>query len=583
MADVNWEDLSPTAPAAANPHSIQPKSDDAAPNWDDLKTSEERFGTPLEMAKTAAEQGLSGLTLGASKVAETKLLGVNPQAIAGREEENPVTATTANIGGTGALLFGTGGLGELAEGAGVAGRLAAAGAEGGIISGANTATDDWSQNKPLDAQKIIANAGIGSLFGLAGGAVSEAVSGAAKGLKGLSDMISGKGSNVVLNTPLEQQNWGQRLRAAFKNEGNASDFIRDFKGNIGDIADAAEKSINSMYEEAGQFHLENALKEMPIQEAKGLADSTMSKIRSIISTAPQEGEAAVENTLSPAILNRVNEKLASLSEQVTKAETPLEVHNALSDFATKFDKEIKFDKLPTAAQQADQSLLNGVRDVIRGDLRSTDLWGNAGKEYGIMTDLAHDFYASRANFRSKFMERYKTSNGTQYRPADGKVKSFFKNIDDVNQANRNDDLNNFINSATKMANYGRNQEAFNEGLSKLATDAQRSIRQGSNENIQLLDKSRILNEIAQKGKGGHGSINDLLMVETMLHFVPGAAPIYYALKRYASSGGEYRAGADLYHTLKLGQNLADHAASFTNKMDKATKSIFIGSSQEKKE
>lgn len=130
-------------------------------------------GSGVEMFKTAVEQGLSGATLGASKVAETKLFGVKPEAIAAREAENPITSTIFNIGGAGAMIGATGGLGGVAEGAGAAARIGAGAIEGAGIGGINQISDDWSQDKALDAQKIAASAGIGALFGLAGSTVAE--------------------------------------------------------------------------------------------------------------------------------------------------------------------------------------------------------------------------------------------------------------------------------------------------------------------------------------------------------------------------------------------------------------------------
>lgn len=129
----------------------------------------------IEGAKTAVEQGLSGLTLGASKVAQTKLGISTPEDIAGREEAHPIVSTLANIGGTGTLFGLTGGLGPLAEGTGMAGRIAVGALEGAGIGGINQVTDDWSQDKSLDAQKIVASAGLGALLGGAGAGVIEGI------------------------------------------------------------------------------------------------------------------------------------------------------------------------------------------------------------------------------------------------------------------------------------------------------------------------------------------------------------------------------------------------------------------------
>lgn len=146
----------------------KPPFDPHLPSTTDRGESESTLG----QVKTAAEQFASGATLGASKVLETKgipALGIppltTPEAVRAREEANPGIATLGNIAGTGATLLGTGGLGAAAKGLGLAARVGLAAAESGIIGGVNQATDDWSQNKPLDAQKIAATAGTSALLG----------------------------------------------------------------------------------------------------------------------------------------------------------------------------------------------------------------------------------------------------------------------------------------------------------------------------------------------------------------------------------------------------------------------------------
>lgn len=148
----------------------------------------EDAGSGLGIAKTALEQGLSGLTLGASKAIETQGIPAlaippisSPEAVAARQKENPITSFASNLVGTGALIAGTGGLGGVARavtGAKALGTAASIGInalEGAGIGGVNQATDDWSQNKPLDAQKIAASAGLGALLGGAVGGVIEGI------------------------------------------------------------------------------------------------------------------------------------------------------------------------------------------------------------------------------------------------------------------------------------------------------------------------------------------------------------------------------------------------------------------------
>jgi len=158
----DWNSLSPTPPAQApdwNSLSTESPSapQTAAPDWNDLQTPQEYFSSPEQQLKTSVEQGLSGLTAGASKVIETKALGVNPQNIQAREEANPTEAFLSNLVGTGALLTGSGGLGLEAEaGSGVGKLILSNAAQGSILGGVNSVTNDLSMGDPnLNASKII--------------------------------------------------------------------------------------------------------------------------------------------------------------------------------------------------------------------------------------------------------------------------------------------------------------------------------------------------------------------------------------------------------------------------------------------
>lgn len=153
----------------------QPVPEGAIPA-DEFQSDHDKYGSGIEMAKTAIEQGLSGATLGGSKIIETKLLGVKPEAIAGREAENPGTSFVSNVVGTGSLLGLTGGAGGLlGEGAGLAAKVGAGALEGAGIGAANQVTDDWSQNKALDAQKIVGSAGLGAVLGGLGTGIFEGI------------------------------------------------------------------------------------------------------------------------------------------------------------------------------------------------------------------------------------------------------------------------------------------------------------------------------------------------------------------------------------------------------------------------
>lgn len=155
----------------------------------DKQIQQQEHGSLVDQGITAAEQGLSGLTLGGSKIIETQgipALGIppitTPEAIKAREAANPVTATVSNIVGGVAPFVATGGLGALVEGAPMVARLGALALEGAGIGGINQITDDWSQNKEADAQKVFAASGLGAFLGVLGGAAFEGMA-ALKGKK----------------------------------------------------------------------------------------------------------------------------------------------------------------------------------------------------------------------------------------------------------------------------------------------------------------------------------------------------------------------------------------------------------------
>lgn len=162
------------------------------------------LGSLPNQALTAVEGLASGATLGGSKIAETKLLGVNPQEIQGREEANPVTSFISNIGGSAALLSATGGLGLGAEaGAGLSSLAASGAAQGAIIGAANSVSNDLAFGDPnLAASKIASHAGLSALYGGAiGGVGSTLIDGASIGLKNISRMGKAFGSPDLSISP----------------------------------------------------------------------------------------------------------------------------------------------------------------------------------------------------------------------------------------------------------------------------------------------------------------------------------------------------------------------------------------------
>src|ERR1700722_1137185 len=66
--------------------------------YENFVSDEDKYGTPGQQLKTAAEQAASSATFGLSTKAETAL-GVNPEDIRARAEENPVSGFVGSVAG----------------------------------------------------------------------------------------------------------------------------------------------------------------------------------------------------------------------------------------------------------------------------------------------------------------------------------------------------------------------------------------------------------------------------------------------------------------------------------------------------
>lgn len=139
---------------------------------------QEKHGTALEQTKAGLEGLARGVSLGTSDYLETRLGISSPEAIRARQEANPVTSTAGNMLGAASLIVGTGGVAAPVE-AGLAGlgstaaRIAGYGIEGAVLGAGNTVSDASLGDVNINAQKILADIGMGAAFGAGLGALSK--------------------------------------------------------------------------------------------------------------------------------------------------------------------------------------------------------------------------------------------------------------------------------------------------------------------------------------------------------------------------------------------------------------------------
>jgi hypothetical protein len=131
---------------------------------------QEQFGSTPQQILAGIEAVARGASLGTSDYLETRSGLSTPEAIRGRMQANPVTSFAGNVAGATGLSAFTGGLGGLAE-AGIAGSIG----EGALFGGANVISDAALGDPNLNAQKVLADVGMGAALGGGIGVLSKAL------------------------------------------------------------------------------------------------------------------------------------------------------------------------------------------------------------------------------------------------------------------------------------------------------------------------------------------------------------------------------------------------------------------------
>jgi hypothetical protein len=569
MADYDFSGLDTPTPASMPTPTPAPVSKPAGYDFsgiDDVKD----YGTPIEMAKTAAEQALSGATLGGSKVAETKLFGVKPEDIKGREEENPVLSTVANIGGTGAMLWGTGGLGALGEGASLAARVGVSAVEGGLIGGINQATDDWSQDKALDAGKIIASTGIGAALGGLGAGAIEGAKVAPGSVRSALDWFGkfAPESDIENGT----STIGGKIRDAYDMTMEGSDrnsLVKKLKDSLGDLYKQTNRNIDTMYNFTGLEALDGALKPMSTESVLQNTKNIVDTVQEILDT-PGSYETG-ENILSDRAKAQINRKLEILQGKVNP-EDNLETHTAITDFTKQISDMIKWEgkNVPTDQGRIDQGILRQINTAVRDNLKNTDIWGKAGKIFSDQSEAFESHATALKDFNKAFTIPF---NGKRVISPE-KVNSFLAKSGNETQALQNEALKNFLVSSSKVAKTAENLTGSKEAGDLFSESIKNLAKNVKDTNI----KSGLMNAAKKLDHGHSLSGEDFLLFET-LGEVPGFKPmmaVWRMLKNISPTG----IGKGAANSVKLATSLAKHVDSATQSIDKGAQAIFTGSSSQ---
>lgn len=248
--------------------------------------NEKKYGTPLELAKTAAQEALGGATLDLSTRAAVNAGLTTPEAVQGRREANPNLTTASQVTGMVApALVGeeAGLLGGLAKASPTSlvsaaahavvpaaesglGRVAAAAARGAlelpVYNAAAKADEALIQDKPLTASLLLDGAGESAQFGgLLGGGMETALG------------LAGKYVPRAFEKAANRVEWlGKKLEAPTVDAPGA---IRDLSRGIAKV----NKSMDQLLE--GQ---EGALRDMVDQHLTGrvAADAVKDRVEQVV-------------------------------------------------------------------------------------------------------------------------------------------------------------------------------------------------------------------------------------------------------------------------------------------------------------
>lgn len=563
-----------------------------------------KYGGLGQQVLAGVEGAAKGFTFGLSPAIEVASGLSTPEAIAGREEANPITSPVAQ--GTGFLGFNalTGGIAAPAEagaaaiGLGpLAAKVAGYGLEGAGIGAGNSVSDYALGDPSLNAQKVLANIGMGAAFGGSLGVISrgaelvlpKAAAKLGSALSNLKESVLGTAENPSflvrtasvpggLATGQAPADWAQTLFEGVQNAGTkVNDKIMEMRKNFQEVFNAHKEARTELYDTAKQGY-KSALEdlEMTTPDAQKAASPVLQHIYDLVKPTGNllPGEE-VESILSPSTQKQFEPILQKLEEKVsfpTSSNAAGEIHGALDQFAKDLDDTIKFDKIPTAAQQGDQDILRQIRGIVRGNLKDPEVWGWAGPHYEATTEIAAEGYKAEKAFQKYLMEKNPATG--KYEVSAKKVKALFNNINDPGQFERKNALNGLLKAAKETADASQNLA----GSQAAAESISGRISKLAKERAELRDLAETLQNQKKVGRSTLSGINS----EAALSFAANAVGVPHPVIGSALATFEavkaiknpYQVGATLGPALDKLQVIGNMVSGIDKKLVSMSKSIF---------
>lgn len=330
--------------------------------FDDLQDDNAKYETTGQQIKTGLEGAAEGVAGPLATAAETHLLGVKPEDIAGRRKANPIIHGAGQAAGLvgGALIPGIGeytlgskiaeagsAISGLMEGSEAIRAATKAASEMALIQ-ASDETSKWLENDPNQSmQSAIANVGLSAALGGVGGALFSKAGSAIKSL-GEAPEQAAKGFQLNLDPLRANEPLFEEIASGASNKAKAESF------SLGDkIAQAIKDNFANAASETGGAGLGAAIGKMTGIPGAGWAGALL-------------GERAISPMLK-SIIPAIGKRIASMDlsgdgfvtavnamEQAMKGRLMVE-KAASSVFDTHYDA-IKAD--PSMRDQLDKKIRN---------------------------------------------------------------------------------------------------------------------------------------------------------------------------------------------------------------------------------
>lgn len=584
MADFDslQDDSVPAAPPVA---AAAPQASPTGPSFDDMTDDADKYGTPGQQIKTAAE-GVTRGVLGPLAPGFEQSLGVEPQDILAREKANPITHGLGEVAGLiggsltgageGALLDVAGegavhaaGLGNLAKDASVGSQLGAgavkAAVEQGLFQGGDEASKMLLNDPDTSAQSALGNVGlamgVGGLTGAALGSISPLWKAA----------VGDKAAPIL-----------EDMKSRYKFRTENPDLVTSATDELKSKVDAVEDLRSKLYSEDGSgagLKAEMISKALPEDMDKIYPhiediDSKISKTFEKLESDP--------DSYPPRLTKMLQNDYAKWESATKTADaTPEDVFNATQDLKKSLQSYSKFNKdLPRTSPEYD--FVNATKDLghdVRISLEDPKVWGKAA-------NIQQDINAAMSSFLDKNVQKGFTSkfmtngvSGKEVNPA--AVQTYMKQLGKPSAEIKQDFMREYLDRHDELINTVNKlftDEGLDPQIQHTSTNVLRSTlgeqTTGSKLMDALIDKAaakfggNALGASAGATAGFHVGLPGIgaLLGEHMLGPMAGSAIqalVKPMLETSASS-----------HGLKSAVDYAINAIKGQNTLGKATKGIF---------